>query len=411
MSFSYYRIHDEKNQMKIIFESQIYPDSLIEEMKDLSKGGLDIAAHNLCKAIYTGLLLNNQEVHLINVPNLGSFPMLFKRPRVPGTKMEHGRSLAFWNVTVFKRIDIRVRIKHELNRLLKNCNNESKTILLIYNFRTLPLLTKVKKDNPSLKIVMVVTDLPEFMLKPTGMLFKLGDKLLKHKETDELEGFKAIDGFVLLAPAMSDKIPVGGKPWIQIEGIFNSDTLVEKQEKNDEKTILYSGDLGLRYGILDLLEAFHIIHDDSYRLWICGDGEGREEVIKYSKADRRIDYKGILSRKEVLSLQQRATILVNPRKSTDEYTKYSFPSKTMEYLASGTPVVMSHLQSFPQEYSPYIYYLEDESIYGLRSKIQEVCSKPRLELDEFGSKAAEFILEQKTPIPQMKKVIEFIKTL
>lgn len=397
--------------MKILIESQIYPDSLMLQLKSQSKTGLDMAAHNLCKAIYTGLIQNGQEVHLVNVPNIGSYPMLYKSPRVPGAKIEHGKSLAFWNVAVLKRTDIRRRIKKEVTNLLRGCYQGGETVLLIYNYRTLPFLPELKKHYPGIKIVMVVTDLPEFMLKPSGTLMKLGNKLLKQKKIEEIEGFKVIDGYIVLAPAMLERLPVNDKPWIQIEGIFNSDTQVAQQEKTKEKTILYSGNLGIRYGILDLLEAFHQIQDENYRLWICGDGDGREEVIGYSKIDNRIEYKGMLSRSEVLSLQQQATILINPRKSTDEYTKYSFPSKTMEYLASGTPVVMSHLPSFPQEYSPYIYYIEDESIKGLKSKIEEICAKAQSELNVFGTNAKNFIYENKTPQPQMKKVTDFIQTL
>ena len=38
---------------------------------------------------------------------------------------------------------------------------------------------------------------------------------------------------------------------------------------------------------------------------------------------------------------------VNPRQNNEEFTKYSFPSKTMEYLASGVPVVAYKLDGIP----------------------------------------------------------------
>lgn len=39
----------------------------------------------------------------------------------------------------------------------------------------------------------------------------------------------------------------------------------------------------------------------------------------------------------VLKAQSESEILVNPRNDNNEFTKYSFPSKVIEYLGSGTP--------------------------------------------------------------------------
>src|SRR5690606_28854588 len=103
--------------------------------------------------------------------------------------------------------------------------------------------------------------------------------------------------------------------------------------KEEFKTILYTGTLAKRYGIVHLLEAFALIKDQDYRLWICGDGDARDEVNEKVRMDPRITYFSQISRERVLKFQKKATVLVNPRKSEGEFTKYSFPSKTMEYLA------------------------------------------------------------------------------
>ena len=104
-------------------------------------------------------------------------------------------------------------------------------------------------------------------------------------------------------------------------------------------------------------------------------------------------------------------MLVNPRNSSEEYTRYSFPSKTMEYLASGTPTIMAHLSSIPKEYDPYIFYLEDESSEGLKQKILEVGAIPQSELDRFGEQAAQFILTKKNNHSQANKLISLLKAI
>ena len=64
-----------------------------------------------------------------------------------------------------------------------------------------------------------------------------------------------------------------------------------------------------------------------------------EKIIACSKKDNRIVFKGMVPNKIVVEDQLKATLLVNPRPSIGEFTRYSFPSKNMEYMVSGTPMV------------------------------------------------------------------------
>lgn len=397
--------------MKIIFESYLYPDTFSEQYKANSKCILDYAAHNLCKAILVGLKENGVNIRLVNAPNIGSFPAYYKTALVRGCELKDGISISFCNIAFLKRFSIRRKLKKNIEKELNAESISKDTVLFLYNYRCLPFLPEIKKHHPDIKVVMVVTDLPGYMIMAPSKLMYWGGKVLGDGTELKKDLLDCVDGFVLLAPEMKEVLSIGDKPWIQIEGIFNSDTTIGVVEKSPYKTVLYSGNLGLRYGIGKLLEAFNGIPDANYRLWICGNGDGLEEVLKYSSKDRRIDYKGILSRKEVLELQKKATILINPRNSSDEYTRFSFPSKTMEYLASGTPVVMSHLPSIPQDYDKHIYYLLDESVEGLRQKIIEVCSLTPDVLRKKGEDAISFIMKEKTPKPQTKKIIDFIETL
>ena len=389
----------------ILFETQLYPSSELNCYLNNSKTGLDYAAHNLCTALYKGIKDNCQNVELINAPNLGSFPTLYSRPYVKEAYMDDGVSIPFYNIAFLKRSCIRRRLKKRIVSSLKN-NNEC-PILLLYNFRCVSFLKDLKSRWPSLKICIIITDLLEYMLRPQSKLFKIGEMFFKNDGDFIEEGFKYIDGFVLLSDYMAQKLPLHNKPYIIIEGIYNTDTVVDKTEK-EGKMVLYSGNLNKRYGILTLLEAFHRTTNPEYCLKICGDGDGVQDILNYSKKDQRIQYLGLLARNEVLTLQKKATLLVNPRNSKDEYTKFSFPSKTMEYLASGTPVLMSHLLSIPPEYDNHIYYQNDETIEGWSDSIENILSKKEEELSAFGESSAEFILTQKTPQPQVKRLLDFI---
>ena len=108
-------------------------------------------------------------------------------------------------------------------------------------------------------------------------------------------------------------------------------------------------------------------------------------------------------------LQSCVTLLVNPRHSADDYTKYSFPSKTMEYLASGTPTVMAHLPAIPSEYDEFLFYFDDESIEGMARKLVELCEMDCKILKERGEGARHFILDNKNANVQSQRIYSLVE--
>ena len=109
--------------------------------------------------------------------------------------------------------------------------------------------------------------------------------------------------------------------------------------------------------------------------------------------------------------QKQATVLVNPRQNNEEFTKYSFPSKTMEYLSSGIPVVAYKLDGIPDEYDAYIQYVEDDSIESLKKKLIEVCELSDEERQSLGSAGRAFVLTEKNSTIQVKKIVMLIESI
>ena len=117
-----------------------------------------------------------------------------------------------------------------------------------------------------------------------------------------------------------------------------------------------------------------------------------------------IRYYGYVDGNRVRQLQAEATVLINPRQNTDAFTKFSFPSKTMEYLASGKPVIGYKLDGIPAEYDPYIQYVADNSIEALQDKLLEICSLPECERHAIGQRSRAFILENKNPKAMCRRI-------
>ena len=210
------------------------------------------------------------------------------------------------------------------------------------------------------------------------------------------------DCFVLLTKQMADYLHIK-KPYCVVEGIASKTQQIERRE-NSEKTILYTGTLHQKFGVMNLVNAFSQIEDPDYRLVICGIGDSEQAIKDAVKDDSRISFLGQLPRNEVIEWQKKATVLVNPRQNNEEFTKYSFPSKTMEYLSSGIPVVAYKLDGIPDEYDQYIQYVADDSIESLKKKLVEVCEMTREERQELGNIGRNFVLMKKNSTIQVRKI-------
>ncbi len=250
-----------------------------------------------------------------------------------------------------------------------------------------------------MRSIGIVTDLPKYFgeIKTQKMIQRVIDNCKM---------------YVLLTESMNNVVNKNDKPYVVIEGIsdINLDSIDNNLEnKYKEKVIIYAGSFDRRFGILKLIDAFIKVEDTDARLWIFGQGDSEKEIIAATKKDHRIYFGGMRLNAEVMDMEIKATLLVNPRPSNEEMTKYSFPSKTIEYMSTGTPVLTTNLEGIPLEYHNYIYLFNDESIEGMSRSINEILGKSKIELSKFGASAKEYVIKEKNNIVQASKIVEMLK--
>jgi glycosyltransferase involved in cell wall biosynthesis len=269
----------------------------------------------------------------------------------------------------------------------------------------------IKKVNPSIHICLIAPDLPEYMSlnEKQSLLTRLSravDLFLINKSLN------IVDSFVLITEHMKDPLKVGNRPYVVVEGMVptnsNSDVL-ERNKKEKIKSILYTGTLIKKYGILQLLSAFSLIDDENYRLIICGSGEAEAEIKANCKLDKRVSFMGLLAPERIKDLQEKATVLVNPRQNDNSFTKYSFPSKIMEYLISGTATVAYKLSGMPDEYTKYIFYIEGDSPQDMADKLIYVCEMDPSMRNQFANNARNYVLSNKNNVSQTQKIFKMFK--
>ena len=273
----------------------------------------------------------------------------------------------------------------------------------------LQLAKYAKRLDPSVTICCVIADLPEFAT--ASDLHGIKALYNRYQTGQSAALYRYVDKFVLLTEQMAQKLGIT-VPFVVMEGIApgaetEEDPTLAQQYKN-EKYILYTGTLNYKFGIGELLDAFAQIKDPQLRLMICGFGQAEARIREEMAKDPRILFPGRVDRKQVLPLQRGATVLVNPRQNNEEFTKYSFPSKTMEYLAAGVPVVAYKLDGIPDEYDAYLNYVQDDSVENLAAKLQEICGLDAAERENIGKRGAEFVLQNKNPRVQARRILEFL---
>ena len=99
-----------------------------------------------------------------------------------------------------------------------------------------------------------------------------------------------------------------------------------------------------------------------------------------------------------------ASLLLNLRNSIDEYTKYSFPSKMIEYMLSGTPLLTTVLSGIPQEYYSFVYSVDNNDSKNIALFIDEILSDKE-QLYNLGESAKKFVEENKNCFVQAKKIL------
>lgn len=248
----------------------------------------------------------------------------------------------------------------------------------------------------------IVTDLPD-MLGESGFSRKMANYTISK-----------CSGYVLLTQAMNDRLNPQGKPYVILEGHADI-TMEEKQpsleKKQKPRVCLYAGGISEKYGLKNLVEGFRQAELENAQLHIYGPGDYVDELKAVAKTDPRIVYGGMLMSSEVVEKEMEATLLINPRPTNEEFVKYSFPSKTMEYMASGTPVLTTVLPGMPKEYHPYVYLIEEETAEGIGKALKKVLSQPDEALFQKGAEARQFILENKNNVIQGKKILDLLETM
>lgn len=403
--------------MKVLFLGQQYDRTKEVEYLKLSRQGLSASGNEYQWNICDGLLEHlRNDLEIISVLPVGTYPRRFRQLKLQnhfwiyrGIKVDELGSLNLPFIKQFQR-------ENSCYKKIKNWSNRfsgEQRLIILYSLY-LPYLKAVCRAliaDPSLRAIIIVTDLPgKYGVLPDS---KVKAALFSATGKIALSYSKYFHGYILLTKEMCIPLDTGNKPYTIIDGITKNYgyEIDSCSACSMVPYILYTGALNKIYGVCNLLDAFELIDNSEAELWICGAGGAADEIQARAENNPKIKFLGFQPKEKILQLQANATVLVNPRTSQGEYTKYSFPSKTIEYMASGTPTVMHRLPGVSKEYEEYIVFARDDSCQSLAEAIQTVLSWPPAQRKAFGKRGQIFVKENKNPYIQAKKLLDMAEQL
>lgn len=396
--------------MNILYVSTLLSENLnnqiLKELK-LTDGQQDQKFHRL---LVTGLEANGHNVETISFLNgIKNPPKTFvftNKTEVSGSVTFH--YIKYININVFRHIYTYFQTLILIKKWMKK--NKEGVILCEQRYSALKACIHAQRLF-GIICYGIVTDLPIYHISSRGLK---GLKLLFHKlyNYSRMKNTAKCDGFVLLTKQMNNIINKQNKPFVVIEGFSDirmSNVNNTLENKYDKKVCHYAGKISEIYGIKMLVNAFLDANIPNSELHIFGGGSYAKELLDVSHKHPNIKYFGFKPNQEIVEDQLKSNLLVNPRFTNYEYTKYSFPSKLMEYMGSGTPLLTTRLAGIPEEYFDYIYITEEETEAGLSRKLKEILNKPLEELHEKGLRAKEFAMNNKNNVIQAKKITDMLE--
>ncbi len=374
-------------------------------VEEISKCVLQNSIVNFQNNMLCGLrdyLQEGDTLSIVNYFPIGAYPSQTNELIIKGEKKDGYERLSLINIPLIKQLWYNVQAHNAIHRWIKKIgNNEGKIIMYDLLRPYLKTLSYLKNDR--IKTYTIIADLPnEFGYNKDERGFKAFVKKRIGYQNMKLVG--NLNYFGVLTKQMSEPLHLKESLCAVIEGFSNEKRFFTPLDY-DSQIILYTGLVSVEYNIDGLLTAFSLLEGDQYQLWICGLGPSVELVKEYAKKDNRIKYKGSIPLSKVATIQSKATVLVNPRLNNGEFTKYSFPSKIIEYLSTARPVIAYKLSGIPDVYYNYLIPPKDDTPECLSALMKQVLDLSLEQKREIGLKGREFVIERTRPYMQMKKLL------
>lgn len=398
--------------MKVLFIGGIFEENHYEEIIEKTRGNVDYSANNFQKKIVSGLKKNEIDFQVISAPFIGTWPNSYKDIYFSGFSKRdtsNYRYVKFINIWGVRNIFRKIALKKEVQNFINDEDEEKYVIVYCAHTPFLQVANYIKKKDTNVKTCLVVPDLPQYMnlSDKVSILYKIMKKIDIFYFNKEV---KLFDCYTILTKHMADVLNIKSREYIIVEGIFDKIiNNVSNNTVNNIFTIAYVGKLNIRFGVNDLVKTFTEIKGENLELILCGNGDSVPFILNCALIDKRIHYLGQVSAEQSKSIISNSNLLINPRKNNEEYTKYSFPSKNIEYLSTGKPVIAYKLDGIPDDYDNFFFYVNEEEKNGLKNCIESIIKMDENERNKKSINGIQYLMKNRLDKTVAKNIIDLLQ--
>ncbi|HHX68555.1 MAG TPA: glycosyltransferase [Gallicola sp.] len=319
-----------RKQLKVIWVGPIVGPSHLSKYKAVSP-----AANKWQMNFITSLM--KQGIQVINVSYLPE--QIFPKGRLFPYYKQHNDSIfsiqsKYINLPKLKNVTLGANIFKEISK-----HNDSEVVITYNNYIPHTKAASLAKKKYNMKWVNIVAD-DNFVEGPDLTLFLSYGYFLKSE--------------------ISPKMHIDG-------GLY---PLTKDDYKPKRSVILFSGALNKWTGIEEFAEQFLKLDQRQFELHIYGKGDSI--LLRKLSASDRIKLKGFVSDEELEKSMQECFAFVNPRPIDIPGGENNFPSKLLEYLRYGKPVISTKTAGIAPYYDNVLYYYDPLDTSSLVSTINKL---------------------------------------
>ena len=366
--------------MKVLMLCGVFAKENEQEVVRHARAAVEFSANVFQQKLIEGFRWLDKDFSVISAPFVGAYPNASDIVRFRGfaDRQSLCSYVPFNNIWGLRNFSRAAALKKAVREFIRDEDGQKLIVVYCPHTPFIEAAVYAKKKDPRIKICLYVPDLPHYMnLNADRSWFYDLAKAYDIAVMTRL--MKKVDSYVLLTEQMKDALPVGDKPYRVIEGIITRQELQRPEvikQKDGLIRVVYTGKLNACFGVKKLVDAFCLLPDPNCRLVLCGRGDCEDYIREKSAADSRILYQGQVTADVAGEWIRRADVLVNPRQNDEEYTKYSFPSKNIEYLLSGNPMVGYMLSGMPEDYRRFMHIVPDDRVESLRDALEKASRAP-----------------------------------
>lgn len=392
------------NGMRVMLVGFLLPDRLFESLLE-SDEGMPIQTQRFGLSLMRSLQAGGAEVAVISASPATTFPhnsaIFFRGGRfeVEGSR---GVLLGFVNLPILKHLTRVISVMWHGPKYVRGHRSD---VLMIHGIHS-PWLVFGVFASRRLRVpaVAVVTDPPnvphQFDTAVTRVLKRADQHVVKYL-------LSKLDGVVALTRHLAEDYAPGLKSLV-MEGISPEPAPLRPHSCDPPDRIpvvLYAGGLSEEYGVTLLMDA-HALNPEAFRLHIAGRGPLESVVRLRAARECNLDFLGLVPPGELAQLYDSADVLVNPRPPGQGFTRYSFPSKLLEYVASGALIVSTRLEGVPEEYGDVVFWAEPTS-RGLLTGLELALGSDPRSRSERGL-AAQSLARSRSMTAQGTRIVRFL---